>query len=293
MTTPLSGSGAIVSFGEIIWDCLPTGRFLGGAPLNVAYHLSRLGLEPRLVSAVGADRLGDEALQLVGAMGLKTDLVSRRPRLPTGIATASLDSEGRATFQIDEPSAWDRLGGPPPDFRRGPLVFGTLALRKPWNRRVLRSWIAAGAGPTICDINLRPPFDALGSVREFLTGLDLLKLNADEAGRLAPSCADRPGEAAVWLASEFRCGAVCITLGGEGAVLAAGGRLLRGWAPPIQVRDTIGAGDAFTAALVASLAAPAPLDWQAALNRACALGAFVSSRAGAQPPYTPSEVPGL
>ena len=124
-------------FGEVLWDLLPLGRFLGGAPLNVAYHLARLGHTSRLVSCVGTDDLGDLALAAITAAGVDARRVARSSTLPTGTAVVQLAPGGQTSFRLPEPVAWDEIpadvavGDPAPDA----LVFGTLALRRPANRR--------------------------------------------------------------------------------------------------------------------------------------------------------------
>jgi fructokinase len=290
----------VVCFGEVLWDLLPHGRFLGGAPLNVAYHLKRLGRSPRLVSAVGDDALGAEALVLIARAGLPTTTIAHHTSLPTGSVGVRLDEKGQAVYEIHRPVAWDEItarpGGNAEDGKISALVFGSLALRGVENRAVLRAWLAATSGLKVCDLNLRPPFDAVEELEEFIHGCALLKVNGDEARTLAPKelkTADVEVHAA-HLAAKYACAMVCVTLGAEGALLWREGKIYRASSPPVTVRDTIGAGDSFTAALLDGiLRGEAKPDWEALLARACALGAFVASRDGAQPAYAPADVPGL
>jgi fructokinase len=281
----------VLCFGEILWDLLPRGRFLGGAPLNVAYHLSRLGCDSRLVSAVGRDPLGEEAIAAMAAANLPSDRVGVHPRLPTGTAGVQLDEHGQARFTLPQPVAWDEISVVPAD--RAPvdaIVFGTLALRGPTNRTTLRNLIEASPDVwCVCDANLRPPFDDLDPLWPLLERADLLKVNADEALRLS-GC--RPGDKPAWpdvaarITQRFPRALLCITLGADGAGLLVDGHWISVAAEPVAVRDTIGAGDAFTSALVAgrllSLGEPA---WERILQAASRLGGFVASRDGAQPDY--------
>ena len=281
----------VLCFGEIIWDLLPQGRFLGGAPLNVAYHLARLGARPSLASAVGRDVLGEAAIAALHAAGIDGHAVVRHPTLPTGTAEVHLDATGQAKFRLPQPVAWDEIpvdaaiNGPAP----AAIVFGTLALRSPKNRASLQrlldvfpqAWV-------VCDLNLRPPFDDLAPLASFLARASLLKLNGDEARRLAGApadAADWPGIAAT-LRRSYPGATICITLGNDGAGLWDGSTWHHASAPAVTVRDTIGAGDSFTAALVAGrLRAGAKPDWARHLRTACTLGAFVASKDGAQPDY--------
>lgn len=281
----------ILCFGEVLWDVLPRGRFLGGAPLNVAYHLAKLGRGSALASAVGRDALGAEALAAVAATGVEARAIARHDSLPTGTAEVQLDARGQATFQIKQPVAWDEI--PADETARGPapdaIVFGTLALRSPANRVALTQLLNAFPQAwVVCDLNLRPPFDDLAPLAPLLGRMALLKLNADEARRLcgrAPDATDwreMSGE----LSERHRGATICITLGVDGAGLRDSSSWFSAGAPPVAVRDTVGAGDAFTAALVAGrLRNPAAPDWPRILRAACALGGFVASRDGAQPDY--------
>lgn len=290
-------SKRVLCFGEVLWDLLPHGRFLGGAPLNVAYHVARLGCTAQLASAVGTDALGEDALAAIARAGLPTHLIRRHPTLPTGIAQVQLDAQGQARFVLPQPVAWDDLPGPvtgqpAPDA----LVFGTLALRSPANRAALTRHLDAVPGAWIVgDLNLRPPFDDLEPLAELLRRIDLVKVNADEARRLCaapPDTTDWPALAAE-LTRRFPRADVCITLGADGAGLLTAGHWHQVAAPAITVRDTIGAGDAFTAALVAGrLRAGGRPDWDGILRAACRLGGFVASRDGAQPDYAGFD-PGL
>jgi len=289
---------AIVCFGEVLWDILPHGRFLGGAPLNVAYHLSRLGRTPRLVSAVGSDALGAEALSFIERAGLETGGVARHAALETGSVEVRLDAQGQATYLIRRPVAWDEIGVLPSagESVSGAIVFGSLSLRGDANRRTLRAWLRATTGLRVCDLNLRPPFDAVAELDEFVRGCTLLKVNGDEARTLASAELKNAGvEAhAAHLASAYACENICVTLGAEGALWWREGKTYRASSPPVEVRDTIGAGDAFMAALLDGLLRGGRQpDCTALLARACALGAFVAGRDGAQPLYEPADVPGL
>ncbi len=289
--------GRIVCFGEVLWDLLPQGRFLGGAPLNVAYHLGRLGQKPSLVSAIGDDALGRETRAAVKAAGLDDTALRVHPGLPTGVVKVQLDAAGHARYEICEGVAWDEIGGlPTPGEPLRALLFGSLALRTAANRECLRAWRAAAPALTVCDINLRSPYDQLEPLMPLLRGIDLLKLNDDEALRLTGQSRGAEDWDRIFgeLSERFACPRLCVTLGGEGARLWVEGRQFSVPAPKVIVRDTIGAGDSFCAALVDGLLRhPHRPDWQALLERACRLGAFVASRDGAQPDYSAAEVLGF
>ena len=287
----MSSAPRVLCFGEVLWDLLPHGRFLGGAPLNVAYHLTQLGCAGGFVSAVGPDELGTEALAAVARSGVGTGLISRHPTLRTGVAEVTLDAQGHAKFHLPQPVAWDDIdvtaavAGPAPEA----IVFGTLALRSRENRAALTRLLDAYPQAwVVSDLNLRPPFDQLEPLQPWLSRARLLKVNEDEARRLC----GRPATATDWeamareLSGKHQGASVCITLGGDGAGLLNGGRWLAVPAPAVKVRDTIGAGDSFTAALVAGrLLSRGQPDWNRILRTACALGSYVAGHDGAQPSH--------
>jgi fructokinase len=223
---------------------------------------------------------------------LSTDGIGRHTGLPTGYVRASIGSTGDATYEIATEVAWDQiiLGEDTirAAFGASALVFGSLAMRSRSNRAALDRLLAVLPAGTmrVFDLNLRPPYDDLALVRELARNATLLKLNAGEAARLANDSSE-PGREeahAHTLAAQTACATVCISAGERGAGLLADGKWT--WIPgrPVVVRDTVGAGDAFMAGLLAGLILhrekPA-----AALDRACRMGEYVAARDGATPPY--------
>lgn len=283
-------SVSMVCFGEALWDILPRGIFLGGAPLNVAYHLSRLGVRAVPVSAVGRDFLGAEALHRIAEWKVNVDFIARR-REPTGTVRATLDARGVASYRIAERVAWDRIALPKTLRRRrapGAIVFGSLALRAPSNRRALTELLAVWPESLrVLDLNLRAPFDRGAGVTFALRLAQFVKLNDEELGRMTgqPVRTARQIEtAAREFAATHDLKQVCVTAGGRGAGLLWSDRWAWEESRPVTVRDTVGAGDAFLAAFLAAhyLRAESPRD---ALASACRLGEFVAMRDGATPPY--------
>ncbi|MGB8168571.1 MAG: carbohydrate kinase [Chthoniobacteraceae bacterium] len=284
----------VLCFGEVLWDCLPTGRLPGGAPLNVAYHLSRLGAEPRMISAVGTDALGDELLAYLGSRGLSTAFIERHRRLPTGIVTVAVSAGGQPSYTIEEGVAWDDIAGTGAWRAAVPgssaIVFGSLAARTAANRGALDELLATPGLLRVMDVNLRAPFDEPELVLSLARWADVIKLNEHELAVLT----DREVGIDEWaeglssklgvLEEATGCRRICVTGGEYGAALWQGGALIHAAAPKITVRDTIGAGDAFTAALVHGLLTM-PGENAATLARACALGALVASLPGGQPDY--------
>ncbi len=299
-------SSSILCFGEVLWDCLPHGIFLGGAPFNVAYHLKQLGHEPLMLSALGNDWLGEQTLKRIRARGLADDLIHIDDELPTGTVDAVLDARGNANYVFADPAAWDRL--PDTDAVHAAaaqsiaFVFGSLALRHEANRALLNKLLAQKHWLRVFDVNLRPPYDNVELVLEFAQQTDVLKLNANELLSLTDHAAVEDADAneallrakIIALGQLTGCHNICVTRGAHGALWLHKGHIFSATTPPIIVRDTIGAGDAFTAALVSGLLAPAQRnDPHTLLHNACALGAYVASQDGAQPVYDAQKILGI
>jgi fructokinase len=278
----------ILCVGEVLWDALPDGLFLGGAAFNVACHLHALGEPVLFASRAGSDELGREIRRRMARFGLRTDLLQEDRELPTGFVAVSLDARGSPTFEILAPSAWDRIEEAPAllDAARGAraLVFGSLAQRGPISRATIRRLLAL-ARRRVFDVNLRPPFDDRKVVLECLPGTHLLKLNDGEWETLCgwTGIAGDLRKAAGDLAERFGIETICVTRGAEGAALWHGGGFVEGTGFRIDPLDAVGAGDAFLAALISGLLGGK--DPAEALEEANALGAYVATRRGATPPH--------
>lgn len=279
----------ILCVGEILWDALPDGLFLGGAPFNVARHLHALGEEVAFASRVGDDVLGEEARRRVHAHGLATDFLQTDETLPTGFVRVDLNADtGEPNYEIVEPAAWDALALPDPlrQCAEGAqaLVYGSLAQRAEASRRTIqRLWQADAL--CVFDVNLRPPFVDREVVEPSLRAADVVKLNDEELTRLRAwfGLPDGAEAAMAALAEAFACTAVCATWGGDGARLWRDGQCRRHSGYAVEVADTVGAGDAFLSALLAGLLADR--DGRVLLDRANRLGAYVAAHSGALPAY--------
>jgi fructokinase len=282
----------VLCFGEVLWDFLPHGTFPGGAPFNVAYHLHRLAVPVRPISAVGRDDLGEQLLQRLAQWGVSTSAISRHATLPTGRVSATLSPQGDAQYVIARDVAWDRITLGPDTLKAAvtspALVFGSLALRSAENRAVLKQLMAALPVNAwrVFDVNLRAPHDDLALVREFASSANVLKLNATEAARWVDAT-ESPGQEeshARALAAQFKAALICITAGERGAGLLRANRWTWVSARRIAVADTVGAGDAFLAAFLCSLLRTAHTDTEM-LSAACRLGEWVAAHPGATPDY--------
>ncbi|MDQ3698541.1 MAG: carbohydrate kinase [Gemmatimonadota bacterium] len=283
----------VLCFGEVLWDALPTGLFLGGAPFNVACHLRAAGVPVTMVSRVGADHLGEEVLRRVARYGVGTDLVQVDPALPTGLVRVTVDDAGNAEFEIVEPAAWDAIAASDALLRRAAgaraIVYGSLAQRNAVSRGTIeRLWETEAL--KVFDVNLRPPHDDREIVRRSLRRADVVKVNDEEMRRLA-AWFDLGGgqrDTAAALTEAFACHTVCITRGRDGAALWRDGRWTEHPGFEVEVRDTVGAGDAFLAVLLAGLLTG--IDDRALLHHANLIGAYVVTQVAAVPADQPSAI---
>lgn len=291
----------ILSIGEVLWDVIGEREFLGGAPLNFSASAQRLGNVVEFISAVGADSRGTLALESIHAHGLSTELIQTLPNHPTGTAVATMDASGSATFQIIRPAAYDflslnesalqQLAATRPDW----IYFGTLAQTAPGNDTLLHRLIAAApAARRFYDMNLRAGQWNLPLVERLSALAHILKLNESEAETLFR--VTRGSEAfSLERFCEFWSQAhqnelICVTLGERGCAVWSNRALQVFPGVPVKVIDTVGAGDAFSAAFLHGFHLGWPIQRTAAF--ANALGALVASREGGLPAWTIEELPG-
>ncbi len=281
----------VLCFGEVLWDCLPTGRKPGGAPCNVAYHLHRLGCVPLLVSAVGTDAAGDELRAYLRSRSLSTELIQRHSTLPTGTVEVALGPDGQPRYDIRTGVAWDEIALNDDILRAAresdAVVFGTLATRSETNRRTLDGLLAVPEPWKMIDVNLRPPFDDHERALALARRADWIKLNESELAQLTglPTTEAEFAPTMDRLREITGSRRVCVTRGDRGAVLWQQSAMVANKPPPVKVADTVGAGDAFTAALLHGVLTMETSRASEVLDRALRLGALVASLPGAQPDY--------
>ena len=279
-------SSEILCVGEVLWDALPEGLFLGGAPFNVACHLRGAGLPASMVSRIGDDRLGEEVLRRATRYGVGVDLIQVDPTLPTGFVRVAIDEGGNPAYEILAPAAWDAIDPSEALLGRArearAIVFGSLAQRDARSRATIaRLWESDAMA--VFDVNLRPPFDDREVVDRSLRRADVVKLSELELASVAEWFALRgtPRAQVAALAETFSCDVVCLTRGSEGAALWHDGRWTEHPGFKVEVRDTVGAGDAFLAVLLAGLFAGG--SDASLLQHANLIGAYVATQYGAVP----------
>ncbi len=285
---------SIVCFGEVLWDMLPEGAQPGGAPMNVAIHLKKQGINPWLVSRIGSDAEGEELRQFLSGSGLDLSYLQADDELPTSKVLVHLDALKNATYEICEPVAWDNIQLTDSlkklTAEAGLIVFGSLAARNLNTRSTLMHLLENTEAVKLLDVNLRPPFDKRDWIETLLHKADFVKLNNDELAKIAKwnGVSGNEAEMVQWLSEFFNCLWVCVTRGANGAMLLLEDQIFQHPGFKVNAVDTVGAGDSFLAGLIAKLSEG--IQPEKALEFACATGAYVASRSGAVPVYSESDI---
>ena len=258
----MNSKPCIVGLGEILWDMLPDGKQLGGAPANFAYHAKALGGQSYVVSAVGGDELGREVFEQLNRIHLNHEYIAVDPQHSTGTATVELDSQGSPEFTIHENVAWDCItfssGLKDLAARTDAVCFGSLAQRSEVSRKTLFSFLESVPPDCLCvfDINIRQSFFSKAIILESLKCADVLKLNEDELLLVSElfSIAGSESEIMSKLLNGFQLQLVALTKGREGSrLISLEGDSCYPSRVVEEVVDTVGAGDAFMAAVVVGL----------------------------------------
>ncbi len=278
----------IVGLGEALWDCLPEGSKLGGAPANFAYHMSQFGYEALAVSALGKDKLGDETIKIFEKEHLS--FIMPRVDYPTGTVQVELDDEGVPTYQIKTGVAWDNIpyshaiDEVAKECRA--VCFGSLAQRSDVSRHTINFFL--DSTPKDClkifDINLRQNFYTKEVIQESMRKCNILKINDEELvviGRLF----GYPGldiENKCWLLmGKYHLDMLILTCGVNGSYVFASQKVSFKKTPKVEIADTVGAGDSFTACFLADILAGKSVE--EAHELAVEVSAYVCTQEGAMP----------
>lgn len=281
------GLPVIVGLGEILWDFLPAGRQLGGAPANFAHAAALLGNNATIASRIGFDELGDD---IVAKLGPLTENLQRDSTHPTGTVKVRLDNDGKPSFEIVEPVAWDFLEWTEIlnnlAQRAEAVCFGSLAQRSPQSRETIRKFLRATRPQSarVFDVNLRQSFYSTEVIHESLKLANIVKLNHEELPIVAKMFEiefHNEASAARKLRDAFNLNLVCVTRGESGSLLVSDSESDEHPGFKVQVADTVGAGDAFTAGLVHQYLNNTSL--QQMNDLANRMGAWVSTQSGAMP----------
>lgn len=283
----MSPPPVIVGIGETLWDVFPDESRFGGAPANFAAHCAALGAEAAMVSAVGEDDLGRRAIGELAARRVNADNVARSAR-PTGTVRVSLDDAGKADYVFAADTAWDRLDWTDElaalAARADAVCFGSLGQRSPRSCQTIRRFVGSTPLETlrIFDVNLRQHFYNDDTLDDSLFLANILKLNDEEIDVVDPGGAGlEPVARLQGLREKHELELIALTRGDKGALLVGEGGVSDSQGIAAEVKDTVGAGDAFTAVLAHGLLRGVPLD---EINRrAGEVAAYVCSQNGATP----------
>jgi len=280
----------VVGLGEVLWDMLPERTCLGGAPANFAYITTLMGDQGIVASRIGQDSRGVDALRRMEELGLDIDHVQTDPQHPTGTVNVKVDGKGQAKFEIAHRVAWDflewTLDWQHLAQKADAVCFGSLAQRSEQSRSAIRRFLGAttAGAVKVFDVNLRQSYYSEEVLCDSMRLSDIVKMNDDELPkvmRLGNFSHKDELSSAQRLISAFDLKLVCITRGGRGSLLVRSGDSNEHAGFRVQVADTVGSGDAFTAGLVHEYLHGASL--QLMNEVANLVGAWVASEAGAMP----------
>ena len=281
----------MVGLGEVVWDLLPTGKELGGAPANFAYYAEKLGNQGIIASRVGSDPLGQELLQRLKGQGLATEHIQMDPQRATATVRVQVDSRGQPHFTLDKEIAWDFLEWTPEwedlAARADAVCFGTVVQRSSPSRQTVRRFLEATppAAPRFYDVNLREGFHPKAILEESLKLATVAKLTSQELSQITALLKLGSGdeeEYARRLIDAYSPDLVCVTRGAAGSLLVTASENALHLGFPQEVVDTVGAGDAFTAAVAHHYLRHSPLERMS--EAANLLASWVTTRAGAVHP---------
>ena len=277
----------ILCFGEILWDTFGNEKVAGGSPMNVARHLVQQSAAVLFASRIGTDASGQGLNDFLKASGLYSNLIQADDKLPTCEVTVQLDKDGQATYIIPEPVTWDNIQTEAPlteaAAKASAIVYGSLACRESTTRDTLLNLLNETKAVKIFDVNLRPPHYTLSTIETLVAGADVVKMNEDEAALLIGGNTNNLKENIVEFQKKYHPKTICVTRGEHGAMAWHDYEFFEHPGCPVNVVDTVGAGDAFLATFVNGLLKGEPM--QKLLEKACLVGSFVAGKRGANPVY--------
>jgi fructokinase len=282
-------SNTVFCFGEVLWDIFPSGTRAGGAPFNVAYNLRKMGIDSRTISRIGDDELGRTLQTKIKNWGFSDKYLQIDKNHPTGTVHAHIDEDNEAHYDIIFPVAYDFIEYSTQLEQEvseaDAFVFGSLIARNETSRNTLFRLLEVAKLKTF-DINLREPYCDFNIIEALLHKTDIAKMNKAEMIRLlehlkVPYTDEH--DAVRFIQDHFKIDEVLISKGSKGALYYDGHKDYFTPALSIDVADTVGSGDSFLAGFISKRILNAPP--QEIMERAVALGAFITSHHGACPDY--------
>jgi fructokinase len=286
----------VVCFGEVLWDILPTGPLPGGAPMNVAYHLKKLGANPALITQIGLDKYGEDLVNMLSKSKVTTEFFYIDYEHPTGLVYANVNDHHEVIYDIVYPSAWDfiELKDEMISLAKNAqyFVYGSLTSRSKVSRDTLNQLLEV-AQTKVLDINLRPPHFHRSDVENLLSKADILKMNIAELELITGwfSNFQTTEDRIKLMQDEFKIETLIVTMGGDGALINHKGTVHRHEGFKVEVADTIGSGDSFLAGFLHQLLNGSSIE--DALAFASGIGAFIATQKGACPDYQISQITNL
>lgn len=285
----------ILCFGEILWDTFGTEKVAGGAPMNVARHLVQQGADVSFASRVGSDESGKGLIEFLKTSGLYSSLIQTDSELPTCEVTVKLDIQGSATYIIPKPCSWDNIQTETAldeaAVAASAVVFGSLACREKTTRDTLLDLLNETSALKIFDVNLRPPHYTLADIETLVAMAGVVKMNEEEAGLLIGETNGGLREKIIEFQKKYHAQTICVTRGENGAIVWHDHQFYEHPGFKVNVVDTVGAGDAFLATFIAGLLNG--INMAELLKKACAVGAFVTTKRGANPVYSMADIDAL
>ena len=284
---------SIVCYGEVLWDIFSTGTRAGGAPFNVAYNLSKMGVEANIISCVDNDEYGRTLVTQIKDWGISSEYIQIDEKHDTGTVIAHIDEHNEAHYDIVQPVAWDFIEFKE-DYRQkvadaDAFVFGSVITRNEVSRNTLFELLET-AKFKVFDVNIRPPYFSINVVKDLLIKADLVKLNTAELHNIIELLGkdySSESDAIRFVKDKFSINEVIVSKGSQGAIYCVNEKQFEFPAVPVTVEDTVGSGDAFLAGFLSKRILNAPPDQ--IMSRATALGAFITSQSGACPNYTSAD----
>ena len=280
-------------YGEILWDMLPDGPQPGGAPLNVAYHLNKLGVSTSIISRIGNDNDGNKLADLLDKWGIKKHLLQIDQDHPTSSVIAKMNNGNEVSYEIVFPVAWDFINDSETIAKQLKpstyFIYGSLASRNATSRETLFEILESDV-IKVLDINMRPPYISKDLLRDLLHKADIVKFNQAElemTQMLFKSLSYNEASQVKFIQDYFNVPEVIITKGEFGASYFKNDKSYQVWGAEVKVADTIGSGDSFLAAFIAGhYLHEQP---EKILKNAIAMGAFIATKKGGCPDYNLSE----
>ena len=276
-----------VSFGEILWDIFPNYKLIGGAPLNLILRMKSFGHECNIISNIGDDKNGNDILKYLSTNKIADDTISISKKYPTGLVNIKFKNESDVKYSIKYPAAWDFI-------ENSTLVkkivkncdlffFGSLSSRSETSANTLSKLLEL-AKYRIFDVNLRPPHYKIETIKKLMNKSNFIKFNEDEIDLICQELGYKSSlieNKISFISSYTKTKNICVSMGSQGAILFTNNKYYSNKGFQVKTKDTVGSGDSFLAMLISEL--KNGVDPKQSLQRACAIGAIVSMKKGANP----------